>query len=48
MNSFLWNYTTLHLTTDILHDQIGPVADWRAKAGRWRHTDRHKERGRVH
>lgn len=28
MNSFLWNYMMLHLTTDTLHDQIGPVADW--------------------
>ncbi|MCM1720939.1 hypothetical protein [Bacteroides ovatus] len=45
MNSFLWNYMMLHLTTDILHDQIGLVADWRAKAGRCRHTDHHKELG---
>lgn len=39
MNSFLWNYMMLHLTTDTLHNQIGLVADLRAKAGRCRHTD---------
>lgn len=48
MNSFLWNYMMLHLTTDTLHDQIGLVTDWRAKTGRCRHTDHHEERRRVH